>query len=539
MKRLAAIRPGFALTLFVLTTACGAPAPAGTSPIASPTEGMCTEDKKGGSLTMGVFTNSPGLDPVSPASEGVFGGIELTALYDTLMGWNPQASRYEPRVAQSLEPDTTYTTWTMKLRPNIAFGNGDPLTASAVKASIERHMSPDNKDRSRQYASLIHDMRVVDPLTLKFTLDDPWPDFAFVLATDVGMITNPGVVKERGAEKFSLDPSGAGVGPYEVARYTPGEEVVLTAKKDYWGGPVCVQELRFISVAGAQGTYESFQNGELDLAFLREPQVVAQTRQDGYADLPTLFGAAEAVVMNSGDGLSGRQRPITSDVRIRRAVAAAIDSAQVNQRVFDGAAIPSGAIVPPQSGPAFKDLRGPGQDPELAKKLVQEVKAEGWDGKIRLLADKSPTHVQESITLKAQLEAVGFTVSLTNNVDVGQLSERVVVKGDYDLAIFGANYAPEGLWARLAPRLASGSPANFYRYGDPRMDAALKALKNATSAGEKHEAVREIQRIWNETVPAAVLASYEETTIVGDNVRGLRLTRGAIIRFENTYVTER
>lgn len=539
MTRIAAVMPGLSVMLMVLSTACGgAPAPAGMSTPARATEGVCTEDKKGGSLTIGVFTNSPGLDPVSPASEGVFGGIELTALYDTLMAWNPTASRYEPRVAQSLEPDATYTTWTMKLRPNIAFGNGDPLTASAVKASIERHVSPDNKDKSRQFASLISGMRVVDPLTLSFTLGEPWPNFAFVLATDVGMITNPGVVGQRGPQGFSLNPSGAGVGPYEVARYTPGEEIVLTAKANYWGGPVCVQELRFVSVVGARGTYESFQKGELDLAFLREPQVVAQSRKDGYGDLPTLFGATEAVVMNSGKGLSGRP-PITSDSRIRRAVAAAIEVDQVNRRVFDGAAIPSAAIVPPQSGPAFADLQGPRHDPELARKLVQEVKAEGWDGTIRLLADKSPTHVQESITVQAQLQAVGFTVSLTNSIDVGQLSERVVVKGDYDLAIFGANHAPEGLWARLAPRLASGSPANFYRYSDPRMDAALKKLKGATSADEERAAVQEIQHVWNDTVPAAVLASYEETTIVRDHVLGLRLTRGAIIRFENAYLTKK
>ena len=83
-------------------------------------------------------------------------------------------------------------------------------------------------------------MEVVDPLTVKFTLTAPYPDFPHVLATDVGMITNPRVVAAKGPDGFANDPTGGGVGPYEFEKYAPGEEIVLKAKSDYWGGPVCI-----------------------------------------------------------------------------------------------------------------------------------------------------------------------------------------------------------------------------------------------------------------------------------------------------------
>ncbi|TQC42391.1 ABC transporter substrate-binding protein [Rhodococcus sp. WS4] len=498
------------------------------------TNERCTPQKAGGDLVMGTYTNSPGLDPVSPASEGVFGGTELTAIYDTLMAWNPQIAEYEPRLAESMTPDPTYTNWTMRLRAGVKFGNGDPFTSDAVKSSIQRHLATDNVDKSRQLALNISSIEVPDPLTVNFTLTSPWPGFPYVLATDVGMVTNPRVVQERGAD-FNNNPAGAGVGPYEVEHFTPGEEVVLTAKSDYWGGPVCVQQLRFVSIAGAKGSYEAFENKEIDLAFLREPQVIAEAREDGFFDLPTLFGATEAVVMNNGSGATS-SAPITADLRIRQAIAAAIDVEQINQRVFDGQALASTRLTPETAESASSEILDSPHDPRSAKQLVAEVKKEGWNGSIRLLSDKSPTHVQESIAIKAQLEAAGFEVNLDNSVDTGQLSQRIVVEGNYDLAIYGLNLASEGLWARLAPRLTTGSPTNFYQYSDPRMDSALAALKVAASFDERRAAIEAIEQVWDATVPGVALASYEETTIVQPHVKGIQLTRGAILRFENAYL---
>jgi ABC-type transport system substrate-binding protein len=189
-----------------------------------------------------------------------------------------------------------------------------PLTANAVKASLERHLSPDNKDKSRALAANIAQMSVNNPTTMTFHTDRP-----------VARVSIPAGDRCRDDHR-----------------------------------PAALRPL-----PGAQGTYEAFTNQELDVAFLREPQVVATARSEGFADLPTLFGATEAVTMNSGAGTS--TAPITSDVRIRRAVAAAIDVNQLNQRVFDGKAIASTTLVPDSAGPAFADLVGLTYDPATAQ----------------------------------------------------------------------------------------------------------------------------------------------------------------------------
>lgn len=97
---------------------------------------------------MSTVGSPVGLDPVGQPSSAGTGGNEVTALFDTLMRYDAGSNTYEPQVAESMEDDGTGLVWTMKLRPDVTFGNGDPLTAEDVVTSIERHLSEDNINAS-------------------------------------------------------------------------------------------------------------------------------------------------------------------------------------------------------------------------------------------------------------------------------------------------------------------------------------------------------------------------------------------------------
>ena len=99
---------------------------------------VCTEERQGGELTMGVQLMAIGLDPTVALGTGVAGATEITAIYDTLMRYNPDTGEIDPHVAESLEPNDDFTQWTLTLPEGITFGNGDPLTAEAVQFSVDR-----------------------------------------------------------------------------------------------------------------------------------------------------------------------------------------------------------------------------------------------------------------------------------------------------------------------------------------------------------------------------------------------------------------
>ncbi|HRE02727.1 MAG TPA: ABC transporter substrate-binding protein, partial [Ilumatobacteraceae bacterium] len=204
--------------------------PSSSSPSSTPAgNSACSTTGEGGEITVAAYSFTQSLDPTVAGSNGLLGASELAAIYDTLMRFNTETGAFEPRVAESLEPNSDFTEWTLTLRDGVTFGNGDPLTAADVVASIERHAAEESKSTYKSLVAVISGMQAVDDLTVTFTLAQPWPKFPYVLSLGPGMITNPRIADERGGDLVS-NPEGAGVGPFEFSRFAPNEEVVLTPR---------------------------------------------------------------------------------------------------------------------------------------------------------------------------------------------------------------------------------------------------------------------------------------------------------------------
>jgi peptide/nickel transport system substrate-binding protein len=527
-RRLAAL---FAVTV-LLAAACGDDDDATDVDDAAPDDAdeaaECTEDLIGGSVTMGTFSELAGMDPVVSRGTGVAGGIEAIAFYDTLVRYDADNDEYVPHLAESLEPNEDYDEWTLTLRDGVTFGNGDPLTAEAVQDSFARHQDPALQSTQFLQAISVTDMEVVDELTLVFTLDGPWPRFPYMLANLGGMITNPAVVEERG-DDFNTNPEGAGAGPYEVERYAPGDELILRAKDDYWGGPVCIEQLRFIWIPGADGTYDAFVADELEIAFLREPQAIAQAKDDGVRGFSTIQSAGAMLMLNQ---LSGP----ASDPRVREALAAAIDPEVVNQRAWEGTGLAGTALIAEQSI-LYEGLEGPQPDPDRAAELVEEAKADGWDGSLELLCPTDTTAQDICIAIKAQADAAGMNMTI-ESLTTADLIERVLFERNFEASQFGMNIADAEPWIRLGSFLHSESFVNAGGYQNPDMDEVLGALRVADDVDTRKEAIAEIQALWNEDTPNIVYAPIEEFIAVDDSVRGLKISQDAQIYFDSAFIQE-
>jgi len=488
----------------------------------------CTEDRVGGELTVGQSAGLTGFDPTVTTGTRDSGGTELTAIYDTLMRVDSETAEIEPHAAESLEPNDDLSEWTLTLREGVEFGNGDPLTADAVVASIGRLDGA--SVAAANFAALISDMEVVDDRTLVFHLDGPWGDFPYFLAMGGGMIVNTAVVDEVGVEQFNLDPPvGAGVGPFELVRYAPDEEIVMEAKDDYWGGPVCIDTLRFIAPGDDDARYEALQLGEIDVTVLAGPRVVEQARDVDERPGYTGYGNANQLMINARPGRPG------ADVRVRQAIVAAIDIEAVNERAYEGTATASGAVVHPDTPLFTSGMGGPDYDPERAQELVDEARAAGWDGRLSLLSIDSPTSTEVSLTVEGMLEAVGMDVTV-ENVMTPELIERVTTDQNFDVTAWSLDVLPEAPWTGVDRNLRSDSPTNRTGYADADFDAALADLREASTVEERRAGIAEVQEVWNETVPGVVYSHDEEFLTWGDDVHGVRLTREGVAMLDDAYV---
>ena len=135
----------------------------------------CTPARTGGNLTFAEFLQPTTLDPANPSdARGVIGGSEMAAIYDTLIQYDTQTGKFVSRAAQSLTSNADASEWTLKLRPGVKFGSGDPLNSEAVKVSIQRHLDPKLASAEKVFASNIADIQTPDDLTVVFKLTGPW-----------------------------------------------------------------------------------------------------------------------------------------------------------------------------------------------------------------------------------------------------------------------------------------------------------------------------------------------------------------------------
>lgn len=484
----------------------------------------------GGTITMGEYVMLPSFAP-GQGHYGLRGGAQSAAIYDRLMRWNPETAEFEPKLAESLEPNEDNTVWTLKLRDGVTFSNGDPLTADDVKFTVDLHKDPSTASTAKTDVDEIETVRVVDPLTVEFVLGEPWAGFPFALTRSAGEVIPEAAYTEMGADEWAENPIGAGA--YVMARNTPGQEVVLEPNPGYYGGPVC-PTLRFISIPGSQATLEAFRNDEVQVGYLRGAQFINDATHDDEQGFLSVISSGRAIVMNNGvAGYDG----VFTDERARKAVAHGLDRELINDRLTDGLGQPTSALIA-ESSRFYDGQQGPAYDPELAAELVDELKAEGdWNGDVTLLVNTSPENVETGVMIKAMLDAVGFNVTL-ENVPQSQQAARLF-SHDYEMTIGGLNPSDADPSASFTAYVTPGGPTNNSGVDNPELTEAGRDLKTAATLDEQIAALNRFQEIHNQVMPFTIFANAEEYVVVDESVKGVAPTSSGVMLFDGAYTTER
>jgi peptide/nickel transport system substrate-binding protein len=523
----------------------GAQASTTTSGAASPTTTAAPQPKSGGSLTIGTFSETPSLDPATNVGTGVTGGMELVALYDTLMTYDTATGKFEPRTAASLTPNADLSVWTLKLKPNIKFADGTAYDAAAVVFNLKRHSAATPGARSIALVSSIKSYDTPDALTVVMTLSAPNSTIPFALASAPGAIASPAVIQAQGAN-FGVNPVNAGAGPFVFSSFKPKEAVIYKKNPNYWNGPVYLDELKFVNIIGQQANLDALKNNTLQGTLLRDPAVLAQAKEAGFTGLEAAQSAGNTMTMNNGvkiactggqpaavctgqaDGTLVATKTATSDKRVRQAVAAAINLDTLNTRAYQGKAQLDTALFAKTSR-WNSNIAGPKYDLDLAKKLVTEAKAAGWDGNIRLSCHNGLP--DWGIAVKTMLEVAGFKVTLDDNKPVADNTAAVVTKKDFDLACFGVSILDEEPFSAIAREYS------FTGYANPDVVAALKAGPLATTDADRKKALDTIATAYTADVPFLSLAPAIQLIAFAKNVRGATQSVNSIVFFDKAWIS--
>jgi peptide/nickel transport system substrate-binding protein len=565
-----------ALVVCLLAVSCGndsSSAGPGQSGATSQTTTTALAPRVGGTLTFAEYSEPAGLDPIVSTGSGTTGGIEMAAIYDTLMRYEPVTGQYEPRLALSLTSNADFTEWTVKLRPNVKFTDGTDYDAAAVAFAWNRHRSgtagappcaeswscPRNNASSNVYMALIKDLQVVDPLTLKATLKESWASFAWVLASEPSMVPSPTALKQcdptKNANQCAFNVKPIGAGPFMVESFKPKEGISLVRNPTYWGGQVPLDAVRFVNLGdvGGQKSYDALKAGSVNAAFLRQPDVVANAHDDKLPGVSTLQAAGSGYLLNTGvtvtcaggapaptcvgrpDGPT-QTSPPTKDLKVRQAIAAAIDPKVISQRASASKGYPGSDLLQ-KTFRWYPNVPGPTYDPESAKKLVIEAKAAGWDGKLRILENNTPARTAAGLAVQTMLQAVGIEVALDTSKDSAGQIAQVTSARDFDMAGWGFALASDdgAMWA-LAQNFSSTSNTNRVGYKNAAVDKALKSLLVAKSDAEKRALFEEITKALAADVPFLPWATVEEYVAHSPKVHGIVGTNKGTVLLHQAWI---
>jgi peptide/nickel transport system substrate-binding protein len=302
----------------------------------------------------------------------------------------------QPRLAEKWEQNADGS-WRFHLRQGVKFSDGTGFDAKDVKHSFDRIMSDKNTCESRRYfGGMTVTPTIVDDYTVDFKADPVQPILPLLLS----LVT---MVPEETPLEFVREP--VGTGPYKLTDWTPGQQIVLTSRDDYWGAKPEVTEATYLFRADPAVRAAMVQAGEADLSpSISQVEATNPATDFSYLDSETVYLRIDHNI-----------EPL-NDVRVRRALNLAVDREAFLGTLLPDSALLATAIVPPPTLGWNPDVKVPAYDPEAAKKLIEEAKADGVkvDTPITVIARSANfpnvTEIMEAI--QQQLQEVGFKIDL-------------------------------------------------------------------------------------------------------------------------------
>lgn len=438
-------------------------------------------------------------------------------LFEPLMGTDPlKGGALEPWLATSATTSTDGRTLTIKLDPRANWSDGSPLTASDVVFTFTTlKQYPAINLRGATFSTVT----AADPHTVVFTFDAP----AF---TQVGSLVKQHIVPEKywkGQDPLTwTNDQPVGSGPYKLERLAP-QQVSYTARTDYWQQrDIAVKTLRF-PVTNSTTEVSQLEGGALDLSGGAIPNIETQFVQKNPATNKIWYPTYGANLL-----IFNHEKPVFGDVRVRRAIAAALDKQQmidltsqtgaypISQTALD-ATTQSAWLDPRYNAPIAQDQAGATALLEQAGYRAQDGKAIGPDGKqlslsILEVSDYADS-VQRDRIIADQLGKVGIALQV-QTASLSTYNDRKK-RGDFDLITGGVAYGsvPWDIYNPLLNSTFSGAPGkpaqtdNFGRWRDPATDAVLNKIAVAPTKDEQVALTRQLEGIIAEQVPFVTLSN--------------------------------
>lgn len=386
-----------------------------------------------------------------------------------------------------------------QIRDDVTFQDGSKLTAEDVAFSINRIIDPKLKSPQLSQFDQIEKAEATSPTTVKMTTKSPYPA---LLAQLVKLSIVPKAYVEKvGDQEFNLKPLGSG--PYKMVNWQKGIQTELQAYDNYWRAKPPFENVVFRAVPDVSTRIADLKTGKADLIRDVPPDQTASV--DGDSNSQVLSVPTERV----GYMFINAEAGPTKDVRVRQAIAYAIDRDALIQSLLEGYGAPVNIVgAKPVFGYTDK-VQGYPYDPEKAKELIKAAGAEG--AKVEFLT--SPAYNRAMVeAIQQMVNEVGLNVEISSSDQATFLKRR---QGDPanagGLALGAWSCACQDADGIIFPLFRSGSI--WAKYKNETYDALVDKARTILDEDERLKLYEQAYEILREDVPGMGL--YQAYALYG------------------------
>jgi peptide/nickel transport system substrate-binding protein len=405
----------------------------------------------GSTLTVGISSDIKTLDP-HKSSLDVFRHTIRSTVFEALVFTNPDTLHADPRLATSWETSPDGLVVTFKLRPNVKWHDGTPLTASDVVFSINRVKDKATASPFEPLVTQIKAVNAVDPQTVRMSLTAPTPPLLANLAAVQ-------IVSQHSVAGIATQPIGTG--PFRFVSWAPGDHIRVEKFDDYYlSGRPKIDALEWKIVPDSQARLAGLQDGSLQLVALAEGKDVKQAESiDEIQIIRT-----KPYILYENFNINTKRAPF-SDKRVRQALAYAIDREAYTRTIWFGLARPTDNPIAPEMPAYLPGSAGTYKfDLDKTASLLKEAGfSKSHPLKMEILTIVGFASLKSmALLLQDNLNRLGHNVTL-RDLEATVWYERFVTKTDFDITVDNFNTVPEDPAGMFnSPNLAPTSNVNLW-----------------------------------------------------------------------------
>lgn len=448
-------------------------------------------------LVLGMPLEPPHLDPTASAAAAI-DEVLYANVFEGLTRIGPDG-KVHPALAESWTVSEDGRVYSFKLHANVKFHDGTAFDAGDVKFSLDRARGDASVNAQKALFSAIDTVEVVDPLTVKITLKHPQAGFTYNMAWGDAVIVAP-----ESADANKEKP--VGTGPFRFDRWMKGSSITLVKSPDYWGEPAALDRAEFRIIPDAAAAIPALLSGDVQaLPNFALGDALAQVQADPRFKVE--IGTTEGEVVLA----TNNKRPPFDDLKVRQAIAHALDRKAIIDGASGGLGTPIGSHFAPHD-PAYVDLTETyPYDPDRARELLKEA---GFPTGFKATLKLPPvTYARLGGEIVAsQLRDVGIDLQIVP-VEWPVWLKTVFTDKDYDLSIV-AHTEPNDIdiYARKS---------YYFQYDNPAFDMLIDELNVTLDEAKRIDLYQQAQKILADDAVNGFLFELPKVGIWDAKVEGL------------------